>query len=179
MRPNDTSDDLPKHDQHGAGWALQPKLAALKERDDRSGFPSRELGVTWKGLTVQVASPDTAIHENVISQFNIPKIAKQSRRKPPMKTILEDSFGCVKPGEMLLVLGRPGQYIGPTIAPLTTSYPSSSLLTHIRRRIRMHNAPQCARESASRLQFYFGRRALRRNERERGHAIPGADRHER
>lgn len=108
MAANDTSGGLSKHHQPGAGWALQQSLAALKERDDRSGFPSRELGVTWKGVTVQVASPDAAIHENVISQFNLPKIAQQARRKPTMRTILEDSFGCVKPGEMLLVLGRPG-----------------------------------------------------------------------
>lgn len=32
----------------------------------------------------------------------------ESRHKQPLKTILEDSHGCVKPGEMLLVLGRPG-----------------------------------------------------------------------
>lgn len=102
------SDDPSKHGQHGPSWALQQELAALKERDDRSGFSSRELGITWKGLTVQVASPDAAIHENVISQFNIPRIAQESRRKPPMRTILDNSFGCVKPGEMLLVLGRPG-----------------------------------------------------------------------
>lgn len=71
---------------------------------------------------MQVASPDAAIHENVISQFNIPKIVQQLRRKPPTRTILENSFGCVKPGEMLLVLGRPGQYIGRTTARSTALY---------------------------------------------------------
>lgn len=89
-------------------WALKPKVAALKERDQASGFPDRELGVTWQNLSVEVISADAAIHENVLSQFNIPKLVKESRHKPPLKTIVDNSHGCVKPGEMLLVLGRPG-----------------------------------------------------------------------
>ncbi|KAH6888187.1 ABC-2 type transporter-domain-containing protein [Thelonectria olida] len=89
-------------------WALKPKVAALKERDQASGFPDRELGVTWQNLNVEVVSADAAIHENVLSQFNIPKLVQESRHKPPLKTIIDNSHGCVKPGEMLLVLGRPG-----------------------------------------------------------------------
>ena len=44
-------------------------------------------------------------------QFNIPtQVAEQRRAKAgqSQKTILQNSHGCVKPGEMLLVLGRPG-----------------------------------------------------------------------
>ncbi|KAH7118469.1 brefeldin A resistance protein [Dactylonectria macrodidyma] len=89
-------------------WALKHKVEAHKERDERSGFPARKLGVTWNNLTVEVTSADAAIHENFASQFNIPKLIKESRHKPPLKTILSESHGCVKPGEMLLVLGRPG-----------------------------------------------------------------------
>ncbi|KAI0137500.1 ABC-2 type transporter-domain-containing protein [Xylariales sp. AK1849] len=89
-------------------WALKGKIETVRGRDQRSGFPPRELGVTWKNLTVQAISADAAIHENVASQFNIPKLVQQSRHKPPLKTILDNSHGCVKPGEMLLVLGRPG-----------------------------------------------------------------------
>jgi ABC-type multidrug transport system ATPase subunit len=44
----------------------------------------------------------------MISQFNVPQLIKDFRRKPPLKSILSNSHGCVKPGEMLLVLGRPG-----------------------------------------------------------------------
>lgn len=44
----------------------------------------------------------------MLSQYNIPKLIKESRQKAPLKTILDNSHGCVKPGEMLLVLGRPG-----------------------------------------------------------------------
>lgn len=89
-------------------WGLQHKVEAQKEREQSSGIPPRELGVTWKDLTVQVISADAAIQENVLSQFNIPKKIQEGRQKPPLKTILDSSHGCVKPGEMLLVLGRPG-----------------------------------------------------------------------
>ncbi|RSL70695.1 hypothetical protein CEP51_012156 [Fusarium floridanum] len=95
-------------EKNDSDWALKPKVAAFKERDRSSGFPDRELGVTWQNLNVEVVTADAAIHENVVSQFNIPKLVKESRHKPPLKTILNNSHGCVKPGEMLLVLGRPG-----------------------------------------------------------------------
>jgi hypothetical protein len=89
-------------------WGMKPKIVELRDRDQRSGFPARELGVTWKNLTVKAISADAAIHENFASQFNIPKLVRESKHKPPLKTILDNSHGCVKPGEMLLVLGRPG-----------------------------------------------------------------------
>ncbi|QKX63303.1 uncharacterized protein TRUGW13939_10472 [Talaromyces rugulosus] len=89
-------------------WPLKHKVEAIKERDVRSGFKPRELGVTWKDINVEVVGADSAINENAASQFNIPKKVMESRRKRPLKTILNDSHGCVKPGEMLLVLGRPG-----------------------------------------------------------------------
>lgn len=91
-----------------ASWELTPEVAAFRARDEASGFPPRELGVTWQNLTVEAISAEAAIHENVVSQFNVPKLIKESRHKTPLKTILQQSHGCVKPGQMLLVLGRPG-----------------------------------------------------------------------
>ncbi|KAJ5483524.1 ABC transporter [Penicillium desertorum] len=78
------------------------------KRDEAAGFKRRELGVTWQNLTVDVLAAEAAVNENMISQFNVPQLIKDFRRKPPLKSILSDSHGCVKPGEMLLVLGRPG-----------------------------------------------------------------------
>ncbi|OAA77121.1 ABC-2 type transporter [Akanthomyces lecanii RCEF 1005] len=89
-------------------WALRSEVVAMADQDQASGFPRRELGLTWQGLTVEALSTEAAIHENVISQFNIPAKVMESRQKPPLRTILDNSHGCVKPGEMLLVLGRPG-----------------------------------------------------------------------
>ncbi|KAL3428709.1 ABC-2 type transporter-domain-containing protein [Aspergillus tetrazonus] len=69
---------------------------------------NKRLGITWHDLTVKGIAKDTAFHENVGSQFNILARVKESRGKPLLKTIIDNSHGCVKPGEMLLVLGRPG-----------------------------------------------------------------------
>ncbi|KAK7224447.1 hypothetical protein V2G26_012450 [Clonostachys chloroleuca] len=95
-------------DQNYGNWRLRSVVENYIGRDQKSGYPKRELGVTWRNLTVQVASSDTAIHENIVSQFNVPKRITEYRKKPPLRTILDNSHGCVKPGEMLLVLGRPG-----------------------------------------------------------------------
>jgi len=74
----------------------------------RSEVKARELGVTWKNINVAVTDAEAAVNENVVSQFNIPKLIKEARHKPPLRKIIDESHGCVKPGEMLLVLGRPG-----------------------------------------------------------------------
>lgn len=103
------TDQSTKFDQHSNphDWPLKAKAIEFQERDQASGYPARHLGITWQNLTVEVTSPDAAFHENVLSQF-IPKLIRQSRHKAPQRKILDNSHGCVKPGEMLLVLGRPG-----------------------------------------------------------------------
>ena len=86
-------------------WRL---ASTVKEVHLNDPAESRKLGVTWKDLTVKVVPSDAMLQENVLSQFNIPQQVKEGRNKPSLKTILDSSSGCVKPGEMLLVLGRPG-----------------------------------------------------------------------
>jgi ABC-type multidrug transport system ATPase subunit len=85
-------------------WTLElpPKAEHLTD------FPPRRLGITWKGLTVKAVAADATIHDNFLSQYNVAQKLRDARRKPALKTILDSSHGCVKPGEMLLVLGRPG-----------------------------------------------------------------------
>ncbi|CAE7188496.1 hypothetical protein PTNB85_07610 [Pyrenophora teres f. teres] len=81
------------------------EIEVLRERNEANGGRPRKLGVTWNNLTVKGISNDAVYNENVLSQLNV-----FGRREgaPPMKTIIDESFGCVKPGEMLLVLGNPG-----------------------------------------------------------------------
>ncbi|KAK4152100.1 ABC-2 type transporter [Chaetomidium leptoderma] len=90
MTPSDT--DNAKEGDRGLGGPDQP----------------RRLGITWTDLTVKAVAADATVHENFASQYNIPEKVRDSRRKLPLKTILDGIHGCVKPGEMLLVLGRPG-----------------------------------------------------------------------
>lgn len=86
-------------------WRLANDVKDIQQNDPVEG---RKLGVTWTGLTVKVVPSDTQVQENVFSQFNIPQQIKESRQKRQLKTILDSSWGNVQPGEMLLVLGRPG-----------------------------------------------------------------------
>jgi ATPase subunit of ABC transporter with duplicated ATPase domains len=86
-------------------WRLDAQVKDMQANDPAEG---RRLGVTWKDLTVRVVPSDATLQENVISQFNMIQQIKEARNKVPLKTILDGSSGNVKPGEMLLVLGRPG-----------------------------------------------------------------------
>ncbi|KAH7053456.1 multidrug resistance protein CDR2 [Macrophomina phaseolina] len=86
-------------------WHMYQDIEEINRRDKADGGKQRKLGVTWQNLTVKGVSSDATFNENFLSQFN--PIGK-SNKDVPMKTILDKSHGCVKPGEMLLVLGRPG-----------------------------------------------------------------------
>lgn len=89
-------------------WKMMDEVKTMAQQSAGDGAKERRLGVTWSDLTVKGVGADAAFQENVVSQFNIPKLIKQGRQKTPLKTIIDGSHGCVKPGEMLLVLGRPG-----------------------------------------------------------------------
>ncbi|CAO2652590.1 Nn.00g008730.m01.CDS01 [Neocucurbitaria sp. VM-36] len=86
-------------------WRLAEDVKGFQLNDPVEG---RRLGVTWKDLTVKVVPSNASLQENVLSQFNVPQQLKESRQKPGLRTILDSSSGCVKPGELLLVLGKPG-----------------------------------------------------------------------
>lgn len=89
-------------------WNFLPQVKEVQQRDEKNHLRGRRLGVTWKNLNVKGIGADATFNENVLSQFNLPQQIKEARGGAPLKTIIEDSHGCVKPGEMLLVLGRPG-----------------------------------------------------------------------
>lgn len=96
--PNDTKDV----------WNLMPEVRSANDVASEGGIKGRKLGVTWTDLTVKGVGVDAAINENSISQFNLLQHRREKKRGRPLRTILDSSHGCVKPGEMLLVLGRPG-----------------------------------------------------------------------
>lgn len=115
-QPKDSSDQwaLPAHKNESDDssertkvneWRLDAQMKEIQSNDPAEG---RSLGVTWKDLTVRVLPSDAILQQKVLSQFNAIRQARESRNKSSLKTILEKSPGCVKPGEMLLVLGRPG-----------------------------------------------------------------------
>ncbi|GIK06980.1 hypothetical protein Aspvir_002633 [Aspergillus viridinutans] len=79
---------------------------------------TRHAGVIWKGLTVKGVGLGAALQPTNADIFlAVPRFIKglltRGRKgigagHQPLRTILDDFTGCVKPREMLLVLGRPG-----------------------------------------------------------------------
>ncbi|KAF7594206.1 hypothetical protein BBP40_009910 [Aspergillus hancockii] len=74
---------------------------------------TRHQGVVWENLTVKGTGLGAAIQpSNSEVLLALPRMIKslltQGRSKAPLRTIIDGFTGCVRPGEMLLVLGRPG-----------------------------------------------------------------------
>ncbi|RHZ43888.1 uncharacterized protein CDV56_101606 [Aspergillus thermomutatus] len=89
-------------------WVMKQEVEDFHRKNIEANLMERRLGVTWNNLTVQATSAQASVKENILSQLNLLQMLRDLRVKPPMKTIIDRSHGCVKPGEMLLVLGRPG-----------------------------------------------------------------------
>jgi ABC-type multidrug transport system ATPase subunit len=103
---DDTTTDIEKRPSHvSKSWHMAQEVQQIQQSDESAGSKPKKLGVSWQNLTVTGAGSDTTFNENVLSQFW--PFHKGSNLAQD-KTIIDNSFGCVKPGEMLLVLGRPG-----------------------------------------------------------------------
>ncbi|WFD34806.1 hypothetical protein MCUN1_001650 [Malassezia cuniculi] len=82
----------------------------IEDQQSRNNEP-REMGLAFRGLTVTGTGVGAKLGDTVGSLFTGPvEILMNAKAafNPPVKHILRDVTGCVKPGEMLLVLGRPG-----------------------------------------------------------------------
>lgn len=92
-------------------WDMASEVEEWTDLNKGSDLKAGRLGVTFKNLSVTGVDGGTKVHENTLSQFNMPQQVMESRRSKASsnhKIILDKVHGCVKPGEMLLVLGRPG-----------------------------------------------------------------------
>lgn len=79
----------------------KPNVAAttIKPYDTSRRQDARvaKLVVTWKQLSVYEVEEGVQIYENVLSQFNYPRISEEAKQKKASvkhKTILDDTYGC-------------------------------------------------------------------------------------
>lgn len=96
---------------------LMSRLFGNTRQQNSEEERTRHHGVIFKHLTVKGMGVGAALQPSVGDIFlNIPRFLKnlvtygprKAAGKPPVRTLIDDFSGCVKPGEMLLVLGRPG-----------------------------------------------------------------------
>ncbi|EMD36973.1 hypothetical protein CERSUDRAFT_114880 [Gelatoporia subvermispora B] len=91
-------------------YDLEKALRTIMGRLESSDIKKRELGVVFNDLRVVGLGAGATYQPTLASETNplgiLDKI--QAARHPPTRDILSGFEGVVKPGEMLLVLGRPG-----------------------------------------------------------------------
>ncbi|OQE26479.1 hypothetical protein PENSTE_c005G02927 [Penicillium steckii] len=122
-----TTRSLSRRKSHASGhegdeWAQIERLISRMFGQERKANSeeekTRHVGVVWKNLTVKGLGLGAALQPTTGDIFlGIPRFVKSLLTrgkkgtgvgKTETRTILNDFTGCVRPGEMLLVLGRPG-----------------------------------------------------------------------
>ncbi|KAK5737677.1 ATP-binding cassette transporter snq2 [Elasticomyces elasticus] len=95
---------------------LEETLRGNKQLEEESGVKGKQIGVIWENLTVKgMGGSKTYVPtfpDAFTGFFGFPVRAAMSLfglgRKGKEVTILKDFYGVAKPGEMVLVLGKPG-----------------------------------------------------------------------
>jgi len=97
--------------------ALMTKMFGQTRQESSEEEKTRHKGVIFRHLTVKGMGVGAALQPSVGDLFLGPvrfsknMVAKGPRKaagKPPVRTLIDDFSGAIKPGEMCLVLGRPG-----------------------------------------------------------------------
>ena len=92
---------------------LLTQMFGKERREHSEEEKTRHVGVVWKGLTVTGAGLGASVQGTLSTPFYglkalFTKGPKGVKHKTPSRTIVDDFTGCLRPGEMCLVLGRPG-----------------------------------------------------------------------
>ncbi|KAF7763700.1 hypothetical protein Agabi119p4_8237 [Agaricus bisporus var. burnettii] len=94
----------------GKPFDLERTLRKILHKREENDFKPRELGVVFRNLRVTGLGVSASYAKTLGSILNpVNYISSIQRlRHPPLRDILNGFEGVVRPGEMLLVLGRPG-----------------------------------------------------------------------
>ncbi|KAK4983719.1 ATP-binding cassette transporter snq2 [Elasticomyces elasticus] len=96
---------------------LMSRMFGKTRQEHSEEEKTRHVGVVFKHLTVKGMGLGAALQPTVGDLFlDFPRFLKNlftrgpkaAQGKPPVRTIIDDFSGLIRPGEMLLVLGRPG-----------------------------------------------------------------------
>ncbi|KAI0395863.1 ABC-2 type transporter-domain-containing protein [Xylariaceae sp. FL0594] len=112
-------DDEEEEEEEEEGFELGKFMreGRFEKRTERGS--AKRVGVVYKNLTVKgvgsTASLVRTVPDAVLGTFgpdlykNLTKLFPSMQfRRPPTRTLIHDFTGCVRDGEMMLVLGRPG-----------------------------------------------------------------------
>ncbi|KAF7374594.1 Brefeldin A resistance protein [Mycena sanguinolenta] len=110
---------------------LEKTFKFVQKKLEEAHIDRRELGVVFEDLRVVGLGASASYQPTLGSTLNPLSILEQIKtlRHPPLRNILEGFSGVVRPGEMLLVLGRPGSGCSTllkTLANQTDEYHSVS-----------------------------------------------------
>lgn len=101
--------------EEGEPFDLEDTLRGNKRLEDEAGIKSKQIGVVWENLTVKgiggIKNHVKTFPDAFVSFFNFPETLMHILglgRKGKEVNILHNFRGVVKPGEMVLVLGKPG-----------------------------------------------------------------------
>ena len=95
---------------------LMSRIFGKNRQEQSEEEKTRHVGLVFKDLTVKGVGLGAALQPTLGDIFlNLPRLIQgligkgpKIGQKPPIRTIVNKFTGCVRPGEMLLVLGRPG-----------------------------------------------------------------------
>lgn len=96
--------------KEGGSFDLAKALRRIVQKQEEHQISHRELGIVFKDLRVVGLGATASYAPTMGSLFNPLAMIEsiQSTFHPPVRDILSGFEGVVRPGEMILVLGRPG-----------------------------------------------------------------------
>ncbi len=96
---------------------LMSQMFGRNRQENSEEEKTRHVGLVFKNLTVKGMGLGAALQGTLGDiLLGLPRLfkslagrgPKRLTSKPPIRTLLDNFTGCIRPGEMLLVLGRPG-----------------------------------------------------------------------